>query len=253
MWQKQGQVASEVSNSFPVPFGGGLAADDYYVAKFRNLTFDKDTLFNNTCFVPVSLGQEYHEGRKFESIMQLVEKTFKDCVIIVSDLLHRHTLAINNPGLSRLQAYEQSITVGREWVKNNEPSWRNCNIPCTVVYWSELLTSDEYLLNRCAIDDFCTQESCVSELVEQMVGYFVESACDDGVSENERRRVADLSREYLLEEHAIQLSMIPKQYPNHHFVYPHTNRLDPLMEFYERISGEMCRWLRLRISRKQRV
>ena len=67
-----------------------------------------------------------------------------------------------------------------------------------------------------------------------MVGHFVMSACDECTPEVERERIAALSREYLLEEHAIQLRMIPRLCPEHHFVYPHTNRLDPLMLFYER-------------------
>ncbi|GFM35743.1 hypothetical protein [Desulfovibrio psychrotolerans] len=231
-------------------FAEAASGRELYVAKFRNLQFEKQALYDNICFVPISLGQEYHEGGKFASIMRLVEKSFKECVIIVSDVLHRHTLVIEDASLDAEQALSRALEKGRQWVAANSAHWKDLSIPCRVVYWGELLHSEAYMRHRRELDALCSKSYCANHLVDEMVGHFVRSACAADAGESERARVAALSREYLLEEHAIQLRMIPEQFPEHHFVYPHTNRLDPLMELYRIISGCQCRWLRVRISRR---
>ncbi|UZP67957.1 tRNA-dependent cyclodipeptide synthase [Desulfovibrio mangrovi] len=240
------QSGLSLGSSFAVP----SAAEERYVAKFRNLQFERESLHNNLCFVPISLGQDYHEGNKLDSIMRLVEKTFRECVIIVSDMLHRHTLRIADPELSVERAFVKSVNVGKRWVEENAGAWAGLSIPYRLVYWSDLLGMEAYPDHRKQLDAFCGRDSAASNLVDTMVSHFVDSACREETPEEERARVAVLSREYLLEEHAIQLRMLPEMFPDHHFIYPHTNRLDPLMDFYERMTGNVCRWLRVRISRK---
>ncbi|GFM33549.1 hypothetical protein [Desulfovibrio subterraneus] len=247
MWHDQigsSLVVRNAESSFP------QGAGSRYVAKFRNLQFPKETLYDNVCFVPISLGQEYHEGSKLHSIMQLVNKTFKECVVIVSDMLHRHTLRIVDPDLTMERAFVKSVNIGRQWVENNADAWADLSIPYRIVYWSDLLGMEAYADHRQQLDVFCDEDDVACNLVDDMVGYFVEAACTEGTCSDEKLRVAALSREYLLEEHAIQLRMLPQMFPQHHFVYPHTKRLDPLMDFYERMTGSTCRWLRVRISRK---
>lgn len=251
MWHKEDNATSQVSRAGArAVVAETVTGRDQYVSKFRNLQFEKQSLYDNICFVPISLGQEYHEGGKFASIMRLVEKSFKECVIIVSDVLHRHTLVIEDASLNAEQALQRAVEKGRQWVSANSVYWEDLSIPCRIVYWGELLHSTAYSRHRCELDALCSGSYCANHLVEEMVGHFVRSVCPEDADESEKARIAALSREYLLEEHAIQLRMIPEQFPDHHFVYPHTNRLDPLMELYRIISGCQCRWLRVRISRR---
>lgn len=219
-----------------------------YTAKFRKLTFDKNSLIENKCFLPISLGQEYHESFKLASIIQLINKTFNNCTVIISDSLHRHTLRIQNPGLSAASAQENAYNLGKKWLLSNESILKQLEIPHELHFWDDFLNDPEYIYYRRILNELCEQDLTAKRLLENMVYGFL------NIDNTQCEMQSDaflLTKEYVLEEHAIQLCMIPKRYPKHHFIYPYTKRLEPLFEFYEHMNqGESCRWLRLRITRK---
>ena len=63
----------------------------------------------SSCIVYISIGQPYHEKEKFLATMDLVNRTFSACHIVVCDTLQRHTLRILSPHLTKQEAYRQAF------------------------------------------------------------------------------------------------------------------------------------------------
>ena len=56
---------------------------------------EKSKFCSSQCFLTISVGQQTHEGERFESTMELVNASFQSCILCIDDSLQRHTMALN--------------------------------------------------------------------------------------------------------------------------------------------------------------
>ena len=61
-----------------------------FTAVLKGETHQKD-LKQSACILPISVGQQYHEGDKFAATIELINVTFGECTIVIADTLGRHT------------------------------------------------------------------------------------------------------------------------------------------------------------------
>ena len=89
------------------------------------------------CVLLISVGQQYHEGEKFNSSIKLVNKHFSFCNILVGDTLQRHTLRINHPDISVSDSYYLAKNSGEMWIERNMQYISTLTIPHKISRWDE--------------------------------------------------------------------------------------------------------------------
>jgi tRNA-dependent cyclodipeptide synthase len=95
----------------------------------------------------ISVGQDYHEGGKFEATVDLVNRSgFGRYTIAVADILQRHNLS----NYDYQQVYQVSSDAGDQWLARNRAAIDRLEIPGRILRWQECLAEDGYrqLLDR---------------------------------------------------------------------------------------------------------
>lgn len=102
---------------------------------------------NAQCLLTISVGQEIHEGDKFESTIQLVSNTFQSCIMLVDDTLQRHTMALNTNKTPE-ELYSFSLDEGSQWLTRNEPYYAQLKNLSKIVRWNTWLHHPAYKINQ---------------------------------------------------------------------------------------------------------
>ncbi len=107
-------------------------------ASFRECPVEERKLFcSSRCLMPISVGQPAHEGEKFEATIELVNRSFESCVILVDDSLQRHTMQIGRN--ERINYYEKSLREGDAWIERNQHVYGCLTIPFRLIRWDRWL------------------------------------------------------------------------------------------------------------------
>lgn len=104
---------------------------------------DKESFKQSNCLLTISVGQNAHEGERFLATIQLVNRSFASCTILVGDALQRHTLAIDS-NLNEEELYLISLEAGRLWIERNYPYLQQLKIPWKLIRWNKWLDHPEY-------------------------------------------------------------------------------------------------------------
>ena len=99
---------------------------------------------NASCGLPISVGQPYHEGGKFEATISLINKYFSKCVILLCDSLQRHTMMIYG-NYSEDTAYEKAISEGDLWLARNKDRYAGLSMPLEIHRWDRWHKSANYV------------------------------------------------------------------------------------------------------------
>lgn len=150
------------------------------------------------CLLTISVGQEVHEGEKFYKTIDLVNLSFKECIILVDDSLQRHSMRLNT-NLSDKEAYRISLNEGDLWLKRNEAFYKKLSIPFKIIRWNKWLHHPNYKRQREKIDSLYTTNSSYRESVHSSIQEFL----DRYVNREEKvdtEKGFNLCLEYLKEE-----------------------------------------------------
>ena len=103
-------------------------------ASFRECSIEDRKRFpSSKCLLPISVGQKTHEGKKFLATIKLINKYFKECVILIDDSIQRHTVKIHHPHISDSEAYQTAINEGNMWLKRNKEIYSQLTIPFHII------------------------------------------------------------------------------------------------------------------------
>lgn len=99
---------------------------------------NKEKFRHSRCLLTISVGQEVHEGEKFESTIQLVSNTFESCIMLVDDTLQRHTMALN-VAKSPEELFAHSLSEGDEWMIRNKKYYSKLKNLQKIMRWNDWL------------------------------------------------------------------------------------------------------------------
>jgi tRNA-dependent cyclodipeptide synthase len=91
------------------------------------------------CIFCISVGQKYHEGEKLEACIDLINKSFSYCDIIMADTLQRHTISLKEDNFE-----QKSLIMGDEWLIRNDNILKNLSIPYKITRWNEFRFHEKY-------------------------------------------------------------------------------------------------------------
>ncbi|MGD9153365.1 MAG: hypothetical protein PVG30_06900 [Gammaproteobacteria bacterium] len=144
-------------------------------AKFINADKYKDEFERSRCFLPISVGQPYHEGEKFAATIRLVnDSNFKECVIVVCDTLQRHTMAIFEPEMDEESLYQKALQNGDAWIERNKSTIETLTIPYQIVRWNKWLFSPLYQQKRKIIDEAYDADAKFKKAFDDTVSQFLD-------------------------------------------------------------------------------
>jgi len=109
-------------------------------ASYKDCSLSDRALFKRSkCIVPISVGQSIHEGEKFKATIELINRTFQECTILIDDVVQRHTLKIANMEKSAEELYQKAIDEGKQWFARNRCAYNALTIPFKTITWEKWL------------------------------------------------------------------------------------------------------------------
>jgi tRNA-dependent cyclodipeptide synthase len=171
----------------------------------------KDQFKEAKCALPISVGQPYHEGEKFKATIELINKNFKECVIIVCDSLQRHTLAIYDEMMSEQELHQKAIVAGDQWVERNLETIKRLKIPYQIRRWDEWLLLPEYREKRQFLDKLHREDASFKEALNNTANMFLERITRRSPDLN-KERILSKSLEYIKEECVFDFLWLKEQF-----------------------------------------
>lgn len=203
-------------------------------ASFKDCHIAERKSFNqSSCLLPISVGQTVHENEKFKATIELINRTFKTCTILIDDTVQRHTLKINSINLSDDDAYKKSLIAGDMWIERNYSIYEKMSIPYNVIRWNQWLYHNNFNTQLKFIQDLYNNDINYKKAVDESINEYIERNVKRGLINGlDLKRASLLCLEYLQEECAA-MTLWPEG--NYNFeVYP-TGRNKAMSATYELI------------------
>lgn len=170
-------------------------------AKFRYVNDDQKAKFYlSSCVLGISVGQEVHEGELFDITLQLIDKSFISCNILVDDMLQRHTMAMINGGDS--EDYKSlAIKNGDLWLQRNLIKIEKLSIPYKIFRYAHWLSHPKFNEYKIKVIDLLKNDMEFKNIFDNTCNKFVDKYCLRKISrEHNIEELKYLSSQYLMEE-----------------------------------------------------
>jgi len=169
------------------------------VFKYNNPLF-KEAFKKATCILTISVGQEVHEGNKFAATVELVNRSFAACTLLIDDSLQRHSMALDGSQNADF-FYETSVLAGDLWLERNKQYYKNLSILQEIIRWDRWLKHPRYLEQQAQIKSLMAEDGTYQQSFESTVDEFLRRFYAR-LSENilDRERARSLCLDYLIEE-----------------------------------------------------
>lgn len=170
---------------------------------FRFLKNNEDkTIFpKSRCLFTISVGQQTHENEHFEATIELLNKSFESCVMLVDDSLQRHTMAFNrkqNPDFF----YDISIKEGDLWLERNRKYYERLQNLERIIRWDNWLNHPKFNEQKKAIEALIQKDKDYAYAFESSVCDFVTKYYNRRSNREkfDLKRAKNLSFNFILEE-----------------------------------------------------
>jgi hypothetical protein len=141
-------------------------------AAFKCSEEDRAKFKDSRCLLTISVGQEAHEGEKFAATIDLINRSFKSCIILVDDTLQRHTLAIGSEQSSDY-FYEKTLVLGDRWINENKQYYESLSVVEKVIRWNYWLTCKDYLNAKEKVTSLLTVEEEYKQIFQDSIEQFL--------------------------------------------------------------------------------
>lgn len=179
---------------------------------------EKANFSESTCSVTISVGQKTQENEKLAATIKVINKSFKECTLMVCDSLQRHTLAINNP-TDMQELYDQTIKIGDQWMQSNKQFFSIFTIPYSIIRWDTWLAHNDYQEKRQIINNFFNTIPSFRKAFQNTANTFLARYQSRiGQVALGRNKAQEYCLEYLKEECAVMLLWADKGY--NYEIYP---------------------------------
>lgn len=183
-------------------------------ASFREcLISDRKNFPQSKCIMPISVGQQIHEGKKFLATIKLINASFKACTILIDDSVQRHTMKIDNVKNDDC-LYQMAIKEGDNWLQRNESAYQNLTIPYNIMRWDDWLVHPSYKNSYEKVKNYYySHQDYRKEIqanIETFLTRYFERVADP--SQIDYQRAFSLCLDYLLEECAVMCLWVENKY-----------------------------------------
>jgi hypothetical protein len=117
---------------------------------FKCTDEEKARFLSSTCLLTISVGQEVHEGEHFETTIELVNRSFGACILLIDDTLQRHTMTLasdNDAGYF----YARSLEAGKQWLERNIWHYAQLSNLKQIIHWNHWLKHPQFEMKKAKI------------------------------------------------------------------------------------------------------
>lgn len=146
----------------------------------------------------ISVGNPKHTGDKFFALTEWAAARFDKVILIVSDTLQRHNIAVEHD-ITLDEAYQVSVLAGQRWLKENKAALDNLSPAQRVVtMWDEWMMHPQYAQTLKEVRGVYDASGVVRQTVDEKA----QSFCMRPASEQSIAQCRDFksSVTYILEE-----------------------------------------------------
>lgn len=156
---------------------------------------------NSQCLLTISVGQEVHEGEKFETTVELVNRTFKSCIMMIDDSLQRHTMVMDRKE-SADEIHDIALLEGDRWLQRNQKYYNHLTNLTKIIRWDAWLTHPNYLSEQAFLKKILQHDSSYMQIFDDSIHEFLRRYCSRLMDQDnfDRERAYQLCFDYLLEE-----------------------------------------------------
>lgn len=151
----------------------------------------------------ISVGQDYHEGEKFQATVAWARGNFDDVIICVNDTLQRHNFIFQ--GKTPEEAHRISKAAGEDWIERNTTPEMRTDPHVKIVRWDDWIHLDNYddTLNR--VSNRISTDMVYGKAIEtEAVNFWERMKKRSGFkSDDQKDDFVEHSKNYLLEECAV--------------------------------------------------
>lgn len=191
---------------------------------------DSSWRFFDSCRLQISVGQEKHEGEKFNATIAWAATRFKKVVICVNDTLQRYNL-MAELGLTEEIARERAFEMGTRWI--GQVLAPHLDKDPVIIRWDYWLNHPDYPEVLKKINGLYAENEVFRSAVEAEIDVFMLRRENSGQPVTQWHK--SLSRRYLLEESAVFPLMF--QHDRAADVYPGTTLLPVRLAEEGKIEG----------------
>ncbi len=216
-----------------------------YSARFRAIqpyTKSKKTI------LLISIGQEYYEGPKFESIIELINTCdFESCTVMIAGILQRHNY-MNS--MTEKLAIEAAINNRNSWMERNKRILSKLEAPNSIVYWDEHLANKDFFIEHLNMlkDAYAHDVDIKTSIDRTIEKYFIRR--HDILANHSQDLAFKNCLNYILEECVILMPMWASQGYDY-IIYPKkmTDAMQMMhKKFVLKQYPDKVRWLPVRFS-----
>lgn len=171
-------------------------------AIFRGIAKDcQDTLKTSQCLLTISVGQATHEGELFDVTVDLINRSFGSCIILVDDSLQRHTMALDSSKDADF-FYEKSIKEGDLWLERSKKYYRKLTIPTKIFRWDKWLKHPNFQIQQSKLKRLIDEDSTYKAAFDNTIELFLKKYYERLPKQDNfnMQRAWELSFNFLLEE-----------------------------------------------------
>lgn len=152
----------------------------------------------NTARLQISVGNSRHTGDKFFALTEWAAARFDKVVLIVSDTLQRHNIALEH-NISLDQAHQASLFLGKKWLKENKAAIENLSVnQRQVTLWDDWLQHEDFVQSYAEVCRVYQIDPAVQSVINAKAASFCKRKEDGSLVM--QGKDFDTSVSYLLEE-----------------------------------------------------
>jgi hypothetical protein len=161
----------------------------------------KSQFAHSDCLLTISVGQAAHEEEVFDVTMELVNRSFASCTLLIDDSLQRHNMALNSTKDADF-FYDISIREGDLWLQRNKKYYNSLTIPKRIFRWDKWLKHPK--LSQCikqvrvAIKDDAAYKKVFDKSIEDFLKKYSKRLHD--INNFDWQRARKLSYDFVTEE-----------------------------------------------------
>ena len=126
----------------------------------------------STCLFTISVGQQSHEGKRFESTIELIDKSFSSSIMLLDDSLQRYNMALNRKEEAEY-FYNISIKEGDLWLNRNEKYYKSCKNLKEIIRWDTWLKHPRYNEHHEKIKQVLKEDKSYQEAFDHAIDEFL--------------------------------------------------------------------------------
>lgn len=218
--------------------------------RFKNISeHDKSVFKKSTCLLLVSVGQEAHEGSRFDATVSLINQTFQNCVVSLYDTIQRYTMSFRTQ-LPPSELKDNAQYEGDLWLIRNSKYLSKLTIPYSTKRWEDWIDHPLYYKHLDLIKSTYKYDYIYRDAFEAATNKYIKRYKSNNLhSAISIARMKNICLDYLMEECAVlslwsELDYLFEVYPN-----PHNDAIEATRDIIiNKINNKNIRPVTIRFS-----